>query len=198
MSNRVLFINEGRLAFDGPVDALGRRRPNPRYALPRIDARPDEASGQPVGWSGGHWPTRRGHWTLTALIPRRQAGNAMNWNVLSAIFRRNFVAYFTSPTGYVFICLFMLLQLGGGVLAARVLQRQPRQPRPAQPGPAVDHAGVHSGDHDVRSGPTSERQGTDELLLTIPADRLRRGARQIPGGRGDLLRVAGVFVRLAT
>ena len=38
----------------------------------------------------------------------------MNWHVLDAVFKRNFVAYFSSPTGYVFICVFVLL----GSLAA--------------------------------------------------------------------------------
>ncbi len=33
----------------------------------------------------------------------------MNTNVLFAVFRRNFAAYFASPTGYLFICVFVLL-----------------------------------------------------------------------------------------
>lgn len=33
----------------------------------------------------------------------------MNGNVVGAIFKRNFFAYFTNPTGYVFICLFVVL-----------------------------------------------------------------------------------------
>ena len=32
----------------------------------------------------------------------------MNLNVILAIFRRNFVGYFSNPTGYVFICVFVL------------------------------------------------------------------------------------------
>ena len=35
-------------------------------------------------------------------------------NVISAIFKRNFLSYFSNPTGYVFICVFVLL----GSLAA--------------------------------------------------------------------------------
>ncbi len=33
----------------------------------------------------------------------------MNVHVLLAIFRRNFISYFSNPTGYVFICVFVLL-----------------------------------------------------------------------------------------
>ena len=33
----------------------------------------------------------------------------MNFSVLSAVFRRNFSSYFANPTGYVFICVFVLL-----------------------------------------------------------------------------------------
>ncbi len=33
----------------------------------------------------------------------------MNWTVLRAIFRRDFVSYFSNPTGYVFICVFVML-----------------------------------------------------------------------------------------
>ena len=39
----------------------------------------------------------------------------MNWNVLKSIFKRDFVSYFSSPTGYVFICVFVVL----GALAIR-------------------------------------------------------------------------------
>lgn len=33
----------------------------------------------------------------------------MNWTVLKSIFRRDFVSYFSNPTGYVFICVFVML-----------------------------------------------------------------------------------------
>ena len=49
----------------------------------------------------------------------------MKWHVLDAVFKRNFVAYFSNPTGYVFICVFVLL----GSLAAfwpPALQKHPK------------------------------------------------------------------------
>ena len=33
----------------------------------------------------------------------------MNWNVLKSIFKRDFVSYFSNPTGYAFICVFVVL-----------------------------------------------------------------------------------------
>jgi ABC-2 type transport system permease protein len=92
----------------------------------------------------------------------------MKWHVLDAVFKRNFNAYFSNPTGYVFICVFVLL----GSLAA------------FWP-PEFFNSNLANLDQLNRSLPLillvfvpaitmsvwaeERRQGTDELLLTIPA-----------------------------
>ena len=52
----------------------------------------------------------------------------MNTKVLLAVFKRNFLAYFTSPTGYVFILRLRAAQFGGRLLVDRVFQPQPGEP----------------------------------------------------------------------
>ena len=119
----------------------------------------------------------------------------MNTHVLFAVFRRNFVSYFASPTGYVFICLFVLL----GAIAAFWVP---------------DFFGNNLANLDQLSFwfpfimliyiPTitmgiwadERKQGTDELLLTIPAADFDIVLGQVPGRAGHLHRLAAVLVGL--
>ena len=92
----------------------------------------------------------------------------MRSNVVAAIFKRNFVSYFSSPIGYVFICALVLLMAFAGFwpndffnsnLANldQINQRLPWIMLVFIPAVAM-------------SMWAQERErGTDELLLTLPA-----------------------------
>ena len=92
----------------------------------------------------------------------------MNTHVLFAVFKRNFVSYFSNPTGYMFICVFLLISSLGAFYPDEFF-----------------NANLATLDQlnfwlpvtmlifipAITMGIWAEerRQGTDELLLTIPA-----------------------------
>ena len=95
----------------------------------------------------------------------------MNTNVLCAVFKRNFVNYFANPTGYVFICVFLLLSSCAAFRPSEFFSANLCNLDVLNSAitlillifvPAIT-MGVWADE---------SRQGTDELLLTIPAGDL--------------------------
>ncbi len=114
---------------------------------------------------------------LKKQIPNPEPYKTMNISVPLAVFKRNFVSYFASPTGYLFICVFVLMCSASAFWPPDFFNNNLANLDQLSWG--IQILGFRFGfsiimlvfipSITMSIWAEERRQGTDELLLTIPA-----------------------------